>query len=233
MYTPIPKEIFHVHTWRCKHAGKEQDYEYVEKAIELGATRIVFTDHCPFPGNPFTSRMEIEELPEYISSMKQLKKEYGCNIEVLAGLEVEYFPSFKHFYEELKDSGEFDLLMIGQHMYEHEDGTWSFTDKDKSGEYIGLCKAMVEGMRTGLFDVLAHPDRAFRRHKIWDLDVMRAGREVVSEAIKHGVWLEKNYSSMRRKFQYWEEFWNEDTIKYQLYGYDAHSVAKMEETWKK
>ena len=58
------KEIFHVHTFRCGHAGNDQDVEYVKKAVALGAKRIVFTDHCPFPGNPFKSRMEIEQLPE-------------------------------------------------------------------------------------------------------------------------------------------------------------------------
>ena len=232
MYKPMPKEIFHVHTRRCKHAGEEQDYEYVEKAIDLGASRIVFTDHCPFPGNPFRSRMEIEELPEYILSMKQLKKEYDSKIEVLAGLEVEYFPSFENYYKELKDSGEFDLLMMGQHMFEHEDGTWSFMDEEKSDEYVGLCKAMVEGVRTGLFDVIAHPDRAFRWNTVWNSDTMRVGRTVISEAIKHGIWLEKNYSSMQQKYQYWEEFWNKDTRKHQLYGYDAHSVAEMESIWK-
>ena len=83
MYKPIEGEIFHVHTWRCKHASEEQDYEYVEKAIDLGADRIVFTDHSPFPGNPFRSRMEIEQLPEYISSLCQLKKEYGAKIDAI------------------------------------------------------------------------------------------------------------------------------------------------------
>ena len=233
MYKPIQKEIFHVHTRRCKHAGEEQDYEYVEKAIELGAARIVFTDHCPFPENPFRSRMEMEQLPEYLSSMRRLKKEYASRIEVLAGLEVEYLPSFEKYYKELKGSGEFDLLMLGQHMYEHENGTWSFMDEDKTDEYVGLCKAMVEGMRTGLFDIIAHPDRAFKRHKSWNPDMTCASRKVITEAIKHGLWLEKNYSSMQHEFQYWEEFWNMDTRKHPLYGYDAHSVAEMESIWKK
>ena len=53
--------------------NSDEDYEYIEKAIELGAARIVFTDHCPFPENPFRSRMEMEQLPEYILSMRQLR----------------------------------------------------------------------------------------------------------------------------------------------------------------
>lgn len=49
-------------------------------------------------------------------------------------------------------------------MYEYEPGVYSFSDtkevKDQV-EYIGLCEAMIEGMETGLFRVVAHPDRAF------------------------------------------------------------------------
>lgn len=40
MYKPIQNEVFHVHTWRCKHAGDECDREYVDRAVMLGADRI-------------------------------------------------------------------------------------------------------------------------------------------------------------------------------------------------
>ena len=160
MYQPIENEIFHIHTWRCKHASMDEDYRYIESAIKLGVNRIVFTDHCPFG-----LRMDIGQLPAYIKTMKELKKHYEKNIEVLVGLEVEYLPSFESFYKELYDSKELDLLMLGQHFYEKENGDWSFHDSDKSEEYIGLCKALVQGAETGMFDVIAHPDRLFRNCK--------------------------------------------------------------------
>ena len=97
MYQPIENEIFHVHTWRCNHASNELDYQYVERAIELGASRIVFTDHSPFPGNLFRGRMGIEQLPEYISSLVHLKRKYASEIEVMIGLEAEYLPSFRNY----------------------------------------------------------------------------------------------------------------------------------------
>ena len=56
------KTIFHVHSYRCKHASQEKEEEYIKKAIKLGATQIAFTDHAPFPGNPFRNRMSIKEL---------------------------------------------------------------------------------------------------------------------------------------------------------------------------
>lgn len=33
------KTIFHVHTYRCKHASQEREEEYVKKAISLGSTK--------------------------------------------------------------------------------------------------------------------------------------------------------------------------------------------------
>ena len=147
-YHPIKNEIFHVHTYRCGHAEEAPDRVYVEKAIELGTPRIVFTDHAPFPGNPFGNRMDMEQLPEYTDSMKKLKEEFDGRIEILAGLEAEYFPGFHEYLCNLKNEYDLDLLILGQHMYEHEPGNYSFSDDDKSDEYIGLCEAMKMGINT-------------------------------------------------------------------------------------
>lgn len=232
-YKPKENEIYHVHTWRCKHATDEEDYQYVEKAIELGASRIVFTDHNPFPGNPFRNRMDIEQLPEYISSMKQLKQDYRDKIEVMFGLEVEYLPTYHDFIKALHDSGNFDLLILGQHFFENEDGTWSFVNEDKNNEFKGICAATVQGIETGFFDVVAHPDRMFRRCKEWNRDLMHASYDVINAANKHGLLLEQNYSSMERKRQYWAPFWDRAALVSQTKGYDAHSVEELEQRWRK
>lgn len=228
MYQPLDNEIFHVHTKRCKHASDEEDYRYVESAIHLRADRIVFTDHAPFPGDPFRNRMEMEELTDYVVSMKALKKEYAGQIEVLFGLEIEYLPSFENYYHELKESKDFDLLMLGQHFYENEDGSFSFQDEDKSEEFKGLSAAIVSGIETGLFDVVAHPDRIFRRCKGWNADMMGASYDIINAASKHQVLLEKNLTSQRVKNQYWPPFWVRAAGTRMLTGYDAHSVEEME-----
>ena len=81
--------IFHVHTYRCGHASNEKDELYIEKALELGASKITFTDHAPFPGDPFTGRMLYSQLSEYISSLKTLKNKYKDRIEVHIPLQRE------------------------------------------------------------------------------------------------------------------------------------------------
>lgn len=58
-----------------------------------------------------------------------------------------------------------DILIIGQHFYEHEPEKYSFFDEDKSEEYIGLCNAIIQGIETGLFEVAEHLDRVFWRRK--------------------------------------------------------------------
>ena len=69
-------ELFHIHTYRCGHAENISDEAYVLKTIEYGATKITFTDHAPFLGNPFGNRMHFEELSEYLSPLKTLKEKY-------------------------------------------------------------------------------------------------------------------------------------------------------------
>ncbi len=228
MYQPLENEIFHVHTKRCKHAGNDEDYQYVEAAVNLGADRIVFTDHAPFPGNPFRGRMEMDELQGYIDSVQALRKEYAGKIEVMLGLEIEYLPSFDTYYRELRKSNEFDLLMLSQHFCENEDGSYSFQEEDKSEEFKGLSAATVQGIETGLFDVVAHPDRIFRRCKAWNSELMNASYDIIFAAASHSMFLEKNLTSQRRKNHYWEPFWVRAAEKPILTGYDAHSVEEME-----
>ncbi len=91
------KDIFHVHTYRCGHAANVADEMYILKAIELGAVSITFTDHAPFPGNPFGNRMDIQQLPEYLQTLNSLKEKYKNVIEIKTGLEVEYLPHFEFY----------------------------------------------------------------------------------------------------------------------------------------
>ena len=65
-------ELFHVHTHRCMHASDENDEAYIVKAIQMGASHIYFTDHAPFPGDPFRNRMGINQLEEYFVHAKEI-----------------------------------------------------------------------------------------------------------------------------------------------------------------
>lgn len=222
-YKPIEKEIFHVHTYRCGHASADLDEDYVLAAIENDAKRIVFTDHGPFPDNPFGSRMQMNELQDYVESIHGLKEKYKDKIQVLCGLEIEFLPQYMEYYKKLKASEKIDLLVLGQHMYMHESGTYNFFDKDRSGEYEGISKAMIEGMDTGLFSVLAHPDRMYMRYGRVDDKVREAINAVIAGAKRNGVLLEKNFGSMYKEHNFSEDFWTDVEEENVIYGFNAHS----------
>ena len=217
------------------HDDKKEN-EYIEKAIELGAKEIWFTDHVPFPGNPFHNRMLMEELPEYVATLKVLKEQYKEWIDVKIGLEIEYLPNYHSHYVELRDSGDFDVFLLGQHFSLLEDGSYTFALKEKSQEAKLLAEGMIAGMETGLFQVVAHPDQIFRYHEEWSEEIEYIAQAIKECAARNGVILEKNVCNMigkKKQNSYRPEFWENMPEGVQtIYGLDAHSVKELEEYYK-
>ena len=223
-------ELFHVHTYRCRHAEEIPDEAYVLKAIEMGADSITFTDHAPFPNNQFKGRMLYEELPEYLDSINSLKAKYKDRIGIRCGLEIEYLPSLREYYSELTGLDKLDLLLLGQHFYEISSGRYSFMyPENKLLEYKGFMEAIIQGIETGLFYAVAHPDRSFRSIKVWTSDCERMSKRVIMAAKEKGVYLEQYFSSQHHSKHYWKEFWSlvqeENKV---IQGLDAHCINDIE-----
>ena len=90
------KANYHTHTARCGHAtGTDEDY--VLAAIEQGFDELGFSDHVPVPNFPngFKSgfRMDADQTADYIATLKELKRAYADDIEILIGYEAEYYPA--------------------------------------------------------------------------------------------------------------------------------------------
>lgn len=154
---------YHTHTWRCRHAsGTER--EYIEAAITRGFKVLGFSDHVPVPNFPngFKSgfRMDADQTADYIATLKELKRAYADDIEILVGYEAEYYPAL--FDEQLAflRSFSFDYLLLGQHMIKNEyDSDRSLhaetADRSLLREYVDQ---VIAGLKTGMFAYLAHPD---------------------------------------------------------------------------
>ena len=235
MFEVGSKDIFHVHTYRCGHAEMVSDEEYVRKAISMCAPAITFTDHAPFPGDPFRNRMSYVQLDEYIENLQGLKVKYEGRIAIHIGLEIEYLPSFRSYYEDLRAKPEIEVMLLGQHMYETNNGKYSFElefDDLKEKNSIlthGLMDAQIDAIKTGLFDFVAHPDRCIGRQMKWDDFIKQKSISLINEVEKKRIPLERNLSSMHHKGQYWEEFWSlvTDDVKI-ITGYDAHSLEDLD-----
>ena len=152
---------YHTHTTRCNHArGSER--EYIETAIERGVQVLGFSDHVPYPfPNGFEShfRMKCAEIEDYVSTLLALKQEYAGQIELHIGFEAEYYPLYHQRLLEFLEPYPYEYLIMGQHMLGNEIEAPVYcggrVGPDVPWQYA---KQVVEGLRTGDFTYLAHPD---------------------------------------------------------------------------
>ncbi len=223
------RDYFHIHTWRCGHAQMVSEEAYIRKAILRGGKTITFCDHAPFPGDPFGGRMLMKQLPEYVGTLKRLRKKYKRWIQVNIGLELEYFPEYADYYRQLHESGDFDVLVLGQHFYQAAPGLYSPSLDPavcKANHARQCAAALVEGMATGYFSVVAHPDRIFMYEKEFGPEVEQIAQRVITAAQMFGVTLEKNLSEKLRR--YFPRFWHMVPREVKtIQGLDAHQLKHL------
>lgn len=152
---------YHTHTPRCNHAvGAER--EYAVEAQKAGLKILGFSDHSPYlypDGFVSGLRMRPEMLADYARCVRQVQQEFAGTLEVHLGVEMEYFPGiFTETIAMLRDAG-VEYLLLGQHFLGDEIGepytgfaTENVSDLDR------YCRQAMDGMQTGLFTYLAHPD---------------------------------------------------------------------------
>lgn len=155
------KNNYHTHTARCHHASGT-DRQYVEEAIARGMKVLGFSDHSPylFDGDYYsTFRMRPEETEEYVNSVLSLREEYKADIEILLGFETEYYPRYFERLLRFYENYPIDYLILGQHFIENEiDGVYSMTPNPDARKLRRYAEQVCEGLRTGCFTYLAHPD---------------------------------------------------------------------------
>lgn len=103
--------------------------------------------------------MTMKQAPEYVETIRRLEAEYRDQIKIYAGFEAEYVPEF---YEDRAD-----VLQPRSDYYDHGaafsgirkktiriQGTET-EDESRIRRYVDL---VIEGMQTGSYAYLAHPD---------------------------------------------------------------------------
>lgn len=189
------KTNYHTHTTRCMHAVGD-DEDYVRSAIKGGFQELGFSDHGPWKYHTdFVSdiRMLPEDLPEYIESIRALKEKYRNQISIKIGLEYEYFPEYIHWLKEIIKEYRLDYILFGNHHYHTDEKFPYFGHHTTNRDMLDLYEeSTIEGMESGLFAYLAHPDLFMRSYPEFDKHCISVSRHICRAAARLHIPLEYN-----------------------------------------
>lgn len=212
------KTNYHTHSKRCMHAfGIEEDY--VRSAIEKELSELGYSDHGPFPDDRFGMRMPYKELLEYFEEVNRLKEAYADRITIWKGLEIEYLSEFSDYYEKLLTKCGAEYLLMGEHFFKNREGKILNIYETTSTElYPEYARNIVEGIHSGYFKAVAHPDLFMVGGTLWDDNCSRAADMILNAVAASGIPLEYNANGFRRgiwdfpsgsRYPYpYEKFWS-------------------------
>lgn len=196
------KSNYHTHTYLCGHAGGSVD-DYVRTAVNNGLEVLGMSDHFVSPDPSCTAFINFETLDtKYLQPIRAARKAYGDRIKILSAVEIEYFYGHADYYKKLLDN--LDYLVLGQHEFFYNGARYnSFEDGKSEDVIVGYFKSVNDGLKTGFFSVLAHPDLIFYRSPEITKKIEKALETTVRTAVDCGVALELNANGVRsHKFKY-------------------------------
>lgn len=197
----LEKVNYHCHCERCRHAMGAAG-EYAREAAEKKLVRLGISDHLPYPDDRFGYRMPFAELEDYFQEVADLKQEYRGRLDIVCGLEGEYFEKDRRYYERLLSHEKCSYLLLGQHFYiDGQENPVNVYQLESTVQYEEYANAAVEGMKTGYFKYLAHPDLMFINDLAWDAHCDRACDIIIDGAVKYRFPLEYNANGFRRQKQ--------------------------------
>lgn len=167
MSSTLIKFDVHTHHERCGHADGKIE-AYIQSAIKHKLQAIGISDHTPYFGHeddqPFPHiAMAKTEFPNYVNEILTLKKKYEGQIDVLLGIESDYFSKYANLYREQFDKYPFDYIIGSVH---HVNDVSIFNkNRWKTLDQKGLIatkeayyELIAQSAKSGLFQILGHID---------------------------------------------------------------------------
>lgn len=186
---------YHTHTTRCMHANGT-DEEFVLSAIQGGYDVLGFSDHTPWKyRTDFVANMRMlpSQLPDYVESLSALREKYQDQIQIRIGLECEYFPDYLYWLKEQIKRYHIDYVLFGNHYYHTDEKFPYFGRQTRNRDMLDLYEeSAIEGMESGIFCCLAHPDLFMRSYPSFDHHCTTISRHICRAAARLHIPLEYN-----------------------------------------
>ena len=235
------KTNYHMHTERCQHAyGKDE--EFVLQSLRQGYKEIGFSDHaCWNYDSDFIPhiRMPFFQFRDYKESVLSLRNKYKGSINILFGMEAEYFEKYMDWMLDFCIEENIDYLILGNHFWE----------SDEKGVYYGYCKpkyvkeyfnSMEKAIRTGMYAYVAHPELIMRNPYLkWNDKIEEGFTRICMAAKEMDMPVELNCAGLQHNIRTgtetypYSKFW-ELAAKIgckAIIGLDAHSLQDLDSKW--
>jgi len=206
-YHPVPD--YHMHTPRCNHAiGTVK--EYAEAALLVGLKEIGMSDHSPMPDQFDEWRMDESELGSYIDEVNEAKHCFADQLDIKLGLEADYFPGTESYVKEMLQAHPWDYVIGSVHYLGTLAKKWGFDNPDDMSEwevrdiedaYCDYFELVSVSAKSGLFDIIGHPDliKKFGHRPALDSKRVAAAEESMLQTVKEmDVALEVSSAGLRK-----------------------------------
>jgi histidinol-phosphatase (PHP family) len=193
------KTNYHTHHHLCGHArGNCEDYTL--EAIKHNFKELGFSDHAPNSRvNDHGVRMKPKDFETYLNDIEYVQKKYKDQLTIKKGLEVEFFYDHEQYYDFLTEK--LDYLILGQHyisMTKQMDNLISGFGLSTKEEILKYANYVCDGMESGYFKILAHPDLYMHGYLNWDKTAEKVAHKICKCAVTSNTILEFNANGYRR-----------------------------------
>ncbi|WP_068620078.1 histidinol-phosphatase [Paenibacillus tuaregi] len=236
----------HTHHFRCGHAdGNIRDY--IEAGLAAGLQVIGISDHTPYFGSPEEQpfpriAMAKKDFAGYVDEVLRLKDEYVGKIDVLLGIESDFFPEHAEVYREVLNSYPFDYIIGSVHSTFNSSifnkTRWrGLTDQQRiehKEEYYSLIR---QSARSGMFQILGHIDAMKGNYPAFsDIPAESAIEETLRTIAECRVAIEINTSGKTKLSGGWypSDAILERALFYGVevtFGSDAHKPFRVGDEW--
>ncbi len=211
---------YHTHTHLCKHATGTVE-EYIMQAAKDGCLELGMSDHCPYSKESKLYwpeiRMTEEDAKYYLSQVREWSKK--VDFPVKAGFECEWDKSSYSWYKDvLLGEMNADYLIFGPH-WVYDFGEYIYIPNVDSKKLLyKYVEQTIEGINSGLYKFIAHPDLFMSGYKEWDADSKAMLSAILDAAIDCHLPVEINGNGLNRKMNEtknglrhpypYDEFWD-------------------------
>lgn len=214
---------YHSHCSFCD--GKAPMEEFVKSALAAGFTAYGVSSHAPLP---FSTKwtLDQEKVPAYLSELARLKEKYAGQIELYAGLEIDYLNDRQNPANDYFQHLPLDYRIGSVHLIYTEEGEIVDTDTDAGNfkllldkHFHGDLQLMVSRyfdasermVRLGGFDFIGHADKISynaeycRKGATGELWYQTLRNELFALVAEKGLMLEINTKAFEKRNRFFPD----------------------------